>query len=283
MNLSKRAFTHHLGFLGPQGMHWLTSMLRVTKQNEGFNFVVLVSESGSVSFTPTPVPKPGSTRVSVGFLKKGCDLNKPLTEGHLNFRYEVPVRLLNDRACVGKFTCYQIRFKVSDSNRFDEQSCQTLMTGYVGITSRPVLERFKEHERDARKGGGHLLHSVWWQLFDKCQNFHPVLQIAGVATTLDDVYTMEEQLVDEFTLAPKGLNVIRGGHAGIAQLHALALLANRQHTSIEDRDAALVTLETGGGGSRCTHYRKGHFRHLSASDKNVWVRPCWVNAEGAGV
>ena len=54
----------------------------------------------------------------------------------------------------------------------------------------------------------------------------------------DEAMFVEERLVER-TLAPKGLNMIPGGFAGMKYLHRLGLLA-KDRVALEDRDEAIA-------------------------------------------
>lgn len=189
-----------------------------------------------------------------------------------DFRFDVPTLNFTKKGRIN-FWLYNIRFAV-DFERFpiDVTSMLPFRRGYYGITKRDVLQRFAEHDREVRHGRGHILHKAWRGLADSDISHYPVLQIAGTAKTLDEIYAMEERAVAEVSLTPLGLNAIPGGYAGIRMLHKLSLLS-RDRVMPDVRDDALSQLERG---KIATHYRSGHMRHLPGG-RLSWVSPCWVN------
>lgn len=159
----------------------------------------------------------------------------------------------------------------------DENMDSPLCGAYIGITKRNPFLRLREHQQDAAAGRGHLLHKAWNALLRRGQLGIVNFTIVGEYKTLELAYAAEEALVDEHTLAPKGLNAIPGGMKGIRMMHQLRLLHGTSQISVEDRDRALVRLEgPHDRNSPCAHYRTGHFRNLPTG-KLTWVSPCWVN------
>lgn len=172
---------------------------------------------------------------------------------------------------------YKIMFIPEQGDR-TEPSMQAVWNGYYGITSRSPLERFREHQRDAMSGKGHLLHRTWRALMLAQPKSTVVMTIAGHSNTLKGIYGLEERFVYAETLNPKGLNAIPGGEAGLKVMHQLAVLKNGRMIDVEHRDAALVRLDNQQSFSKCTHYRRGHIRKL-ANGRLTWVSPCWINKE----
>lgn len=242
--------------------------------NEGHLFEIVACSDGAVS-TQVRQAEGSNTRVGVSFFSgRMADFTGI---GVPELRVYIPTSFLRS-SHRPKYWLYNIRFFI-DFNVFpvDDQSIMPFRRGYYGVTKRDVFQRFKEHQRDAENGTGHLLHKAWRGLVNEGFQFYPVIQIASFANTLDEIYDAEEHAVETMSLAPKGLNVIPGGHAGIRKLHELRFLDRTGQVKPSDRDKALTELEKSAGGKKAAHYRSGHFRTLFDCRK-VWVSPCWVNA-----
>ena len=135
---------------------------------------------------------------------------------------------------------------MDDAEKQFEDQC------YIGLTSRDWLTRFSEHKRDALTGSNLLFHASLGSAYDGAvvtqRGMGPFEVIrAGVALyselqyvnlSYDEAMQVEEQMVER-TLAPKGLNMIPGGFAGMKHLHKLGFLA-RTRVSLEDRDEAVA-------------------------------------------
>lgn len=236
-----------------------------------------VFNSRTVSFSGDIVPSAGlgiGSTVAIHFYRN----ETPLPE-ELVYRFDINMSVLS--TAPQKYSLYSVKFAM-----FDEQYSSSgrsligdpLSNGYLGITKRHPIVRFQEHRADAYGGKGHILHKTWGGIVKNALEHHVVFRLMGQWKTLDEAYFAEETMVDEFTLSPKGLNAIPGGYAGIRMMHKLRLLGSDRQVSIEDRDRALVRLETESRvhGSPCAHYRSGHFRNLPTG-KITWVRSCWVN------
>lgn len=229
-----------------------------------------------IEVTPDPVfvadmPRPESYFV-VHFYD--CVKNEVGNTGVSALVVSVPLTLLAEKP--RKYFIYRISFKDCKGSVIDNSN--PLRAGYLGITKRNPFTRFKEHQSAARNGEGHLLHKTWRGLIRAGANGTVAFDIMDHYKTIDEAYGAEERLVDDMTLAPKGLNAIPGGMKGIRMMHQLRLLNGTHQVSVADRDAALVRLENQhhDRNSPCAHYRTGHFRNLP-SGKMTWVSPCWVN------
>ena len=263
---------------------WLTTDPDLLKAPQGLSLSCVTDISGAqFKGLVEPQPHPGSTRIQLGVLREGCNVEDfQGNPSDVVFRLDVPLQLLAVGGRPKKYTLYHVRFAI-DGGWIDEVSSSPLRNGYFGITGRSPFARLREHFRDAMSGRGHLLHKTWHGLEANNSTYMPVFQISGFADTLDEIYDYEERAVAELTLAPKGLNVIPGGHAGVRMLHQLRLLDRDTRVSEVERDDALIALEgRHQPGSPCTHYRSGHFRNLGPS-RSTWVRPCWVNLKSEAV
>ena len=208
--------------------------------------------------------------------------NRPLSEidgipyhGDIAVRYEIPIVTLM-QTC-GRFCVYCITFDTDE----EDESFQQLRNGYIGITKRSPVVRFKEHLTKAQKGTGSILHNAWSGLMRIQIPFHPVFRVFDMRPkTLEEVYAREELLVARHSLAPKGLNAIPGGMAGIKMMHELRLLNSANPVSIEQRDRVLAEYmaRSTAGHSKAAHFRSGHVRRLS-DERTTWVRSCWVNLD----
>lgn len=268
-NAIRRWYNHHQGVF--------------TDPVSDYSFVCVVDSVGEhLKIVEDPIYHPGSTRIQLGVLREGADAST--FDGdlrHVAFRFDVPTLLLREKGKPQKYTLYHVRFMV-DSSWIDEISSEPLRRGYIGITGRNPFVRLGEHRRDAMRGAGHLLHKTWRSLEETGHVYVPVFQINAFADTLGEIYEKEELAVEKTTLAPKGLNVIPGGYAGIRMLHQLRLVDGEdRQVGVDDRDAALARLEgRQAPGSPCTHYRSGHIRKISET-RSTWVRACWVNLKAA--
>ena len=219
---------------------------------------------------PEPVEHSGgNTRLSVYFLK-GFSLDQGSIETRqVSVRIDVPWRFVDGHATLERYTLYNIRFALPEG-AVPDNMVRPLFSGYFGITKRHPFERFSEHQRDMRSGGGYALHTAWRALRQCTDQYSPVIQISGTHEDLKGIYALEEEAVAR-TLAPLGLNTIPGGEAGIRMLHQLGL-TNKLKLGVDERDALLAKVESPNG--PCAHYRRGHLRKLAT--KSVWVSPCWV-------
>ena len=251
---------------------WLAEHPDQLRSDWGWSFDIISSNTKGVSrafVEPRPINQ--ASRITILVLRDGTET--PDSNKEVCFRYEVPLTLL--RIPNLSHTLYNVRFSISpNDSRFNETVSLPLRVGYYGITGRNPLVRFREHRRDAENGRGHLLHKTWAALLSNCVDAHPVFQISAKANSLKEIYALEEEAVLG-SLAPKGLNVIPGGEAGIRMLHTLRLLDSDRGVTPHQRDAALVALERG---SAATHYRTGHIRRLSP-ERMTWVSPHWVNLD----
>jgi len=220
--------------------------------------------------------KDGSRRLQIAFCRRVSRLYEGSVvddNGAVYARIDIPIAMIARGAQrLGKFTIYNIRFNLNSAPGLDFGSSEPLRRGYVGITKRSPFEGYKEHEAKARANKGHLLHSAWYAVARAHPQVYPVFQICGHADTLDDAYAAEEKLVAEGTLAPRGLNVIPGGLAGIRELHRLGALAKHAAPSADERDRAVEHLERN---AMAAHYRRAHMRRL-ANERTVFVNGCWV-------
>jgi hypothetical protein len=196
--------------------------------------------------------------------------------GRVSGRIDLPLALIRKGAeRLENYILYHVRFNLDAAHGLEAGSRDPLLRGYFGITRRSPYVRLREHLEKAINNNGSLLHSAWHALREHHSGAHPVFQITGSATTLKEIYEFEEKVVAEHTLAPKGLNAIAGGEAGIRQLYKLGVLAPRSKLpSYEERDAALAEIERTGGTPKA-HYRRAHIRRLDET-RTTFVNGCWV-------
>ncbi len=88
---------------------------------------------------------------------------------------------------------------------------------YIGITKRKWFERLSQHVASARGGSQCLFHR---KLRETKLGGSRVI-MAGLS--YEAAMTLEEELVEESTLYPLGLNMIPGGYAGIRYLGSLGV------------------------------------------------------------
>lgn len=247
---------------------------------DGVSHVIYVTPTSITSRIGAVKMPPGASCVSVWFTNSELPDSpySPFNETAINFRVDIPTMFL--RMKLNKFHIYRIRLHVPEY----EKQCNEdgipdnpLYRGYIGITKRHFYRRFKEHRASAEVGGTSTLYSTWNYMKRNNLTHYPALQFIGSAETLDDAYAAEEHHVALKTLNPLGLNTIPGGKAGIKMLHELRMLGGSSTPSIEDRDRALVKLESNPDrNSPCAHFRSGHMRRLFTG-KLTYVKATFVN------
>lgn len=175
-------------------------------------------------------------------------------------------------------TCwlYQIRFNTEQAIRnglLNEQTFEMLGHGYFGVTRRPFAVRVTEHFLTMKAGEGHLLHTVWRDLEHHKMPHRLIAQLVAHSTSEDEIYALEEQVVAEFTLAPRGLNMIPGGRAGIQFLRRLGIAT----AGFDNRDQLLARAIKAGRAGAAPHYRSAHLREYKLGAYTM-VSGHWVNA-----
>lgn len=193
--------------------------------------------------------------------------------GKFLYDLSLPTVLLTDMA-KPRFSLYRVDFyRGIDHVAALDETFSAFTSGYVGITKRSPIQRFREHMRDVVTGKGYLFHSSWRALLKAVPGVVPSFKIMERADTLDAIYDLEEYYVDKYTLAPKGLNAIPGGKAGFKFLGLSVKKGNLPNPDERDRICEKFTISSE---RKCTHYRIGHVRNLP-SGKKTWISPCWVN------
>ena len=196
------------------------------------------------------------------------------------FRLCIPTRLLLDYETCSIYSLYRIRFDFNpQDDSIDRASMLPFRHGYFGITRRSIWQRFNEHLTKMKCDEGHLLHKSWASLVKNKIEHLTILELGGFASTLEKIYEFEEKVVADISLAPKGLNMIPGGMAGIRELHRLGFSKKVGKLPLHERDAILEKM-TRITSAKCTHFRSGHFRNLSPQRK-TWVSSTWVNLKAA--
>lgn len=192
----------------------------------------------------------------------------------------LPLALLLDpdlpKKPMGTSWLYQVRFNTAEAlaaGTIDQPFADTLGRGYIGVTARPFVKRMIEHFSDMKAGQGHLLHATWRGLRENAIPHTTIAQISGWSLDEDEIYAMEEAMVEPNTLAPKGLNMIPGGRSGIAMLSGMGLAA-----TMETRDRALgeaIRRKVAG----LPFFRRPHIREYKPG-KFTNVSGCWVRPGG---
>ena len=200
-------------------------------------------------------------------------------EGEGDFVYLSPVVGPGQRSSVirvpmvlgdGKWIVYWHRF-INVDPAAPQALADQLSAGYIGITKRGFAVRWNEHIATAYSGGGFALHRAINACLVNDWRYSAISTIVSRSDTLPVAYAREEELVARYTLAPRGLNVIPGGYAGLRFLVERGLSNNRR-LSPEQRDTILTDVERRGPEA---HYRQGHVRRLAA--RTTWVKACFVN------
>lgn len=88
---------------------------------------------------------------------------------------------------------------------------------YLGITMQGWHKRLNQHLSEVRTGSPYVFH----QALSRHQDKRFVHKVIVHNVSYETVMELEEQLVDEISLYPKGLNMIPGGFAGIRYLGSL--------------------------------------------------------------
>jgi hypothetical protein len=105
---------------------------------------------------------------------------------------------------------------------------------YIGVTKRGWRHRYREHQRAALNGSRYRFHEALRKAMsaDKASFTHIV-----EATTDNEEQAMaiEEKLVADLSLYPKGLNMIPGGRAGIAYLAKIGAISRGERVSPDGR------------------------------------------------
>lgn len=105
---------------------------------------------------------------------------------------------------------------------------------YVGLTKRPWFKRFSQHVSSAKAGSTYLFHRAIRE-----HHASPALhQIFFTELSQDGAFRFEEELVDAFSLYPKGLNMIPGGLAGLRYLASIG----RDAKDAKERDGIVEDL-----------------------------------------
>lgn len=105
---------------------------------------------------------------------------------------------------------------------------------YVGITKQRWQDRLGQHVSAARNGSKLVFHDAIRRNADADKVHRLIVLGCSYEAALDE----EERFVDEFTLYPRGLNMIPGGKAGFAYLASLGF----RPTGAQERDACLERL-----------------------------------------
>lgn len=278
-----RTYNH---FFGDLGNRLFGAMVKIQSDDRLLTHDVhffLNPSSGALwgpSITPSVIPDPNPTlRLHIGgkFPDDGSTNDWEWQNGDFSYL----VRLCDLLNSPPKYCVYRLRFEGrydADNDPIAHPSFDPIRLGYVGMTGQRPLDRFRQHMAKASRGEGYALHRAWSALLRAEIGVVPSFQICAVAKTKSECFDVEEQAVDELgSLIPNGLNVIRGGMAGVRELWKLGALSVRGPLTVGSRDAALEALED----SRnpvSAHYRSGHIRRLPHGKQKqfTWVNPCWV-------
>ena len=109
---------------------------------------------------------------------------------------------------------------------------------YAGITKRSWLERLDEHLYEMRTGSRRLFHQAWRDSLS-LQNIMYGSELIDINANYDIAMSWEEWFVDEFTLTPKGLNMIPGGLKGLQFLYEHRV-TDRVNISLDEREHAIA-------------------------------------------
>lgn len=258
-------------------------MREIIESEQGyiFGFTICLTTGKGHAHEPETTAD-GSKTVSVDYVVNAYSTGEFSTEtSYCAYRTYVKLDWLTKEP--PKYVLYQAWFRLFADDRKDP-SMQPFLAGYHGITGRSPVKRIREHYATSIKGEGHLFHRAWEYVRQSRSGYYAqlvVFNFADCANTLDEIYTLEEAAVARSTLAPKGLNAIPGGHAGIREMWRLGLMSRDKKTP-EERDAAMADLEQGRG-PVSVHYRRGHVRNLPASSKKTttWVTACVVGLKAS--
>ena len=137
---------------------------------------------------------------------------------------------------------------------------------YVGITKQGWQTRYNQHLRDAASGSPYLFHEA---LRDS-NNFDLVEhEVYSAGLSYEQAMDVEEHLVEQISLYPKGLNMIPGGYAGLRYLGKMNAL--RPGETGEQRDRAISDAMRGR-----TDERKGGTSNSLIAEH--WNNPVYASA-----
>jgi hypothetical protein len=108
---------------------------------------------------------------------------------------------------------------------------------YAGITKRNWLTRLAEHLAEMNRDSKKLFHAEWRRSLGLSQVSYGS-ELLDFNLSEEQAFSWEEWFVDEFTLHPKGLNMIPGGKKGLQYLYRLRLIGST-NISPDARDRAL--------------------------------------------
>ena len=127
-------------------------------------------------------------------------------------------------------------------------------SSYIGLTGRGWVRRNQEHMTDAIRGSHYRCH----QALRNYTTSDSYLLAAGLSK--DEANDLEEKWVDEYTLFPRGLNMIPGGLKGIKYLQSQGIKTRKGHTS--ERNPQLVN----------QHYEVCR----TTGKRNIFEPPVWA-------
>ena len=211
----------------------------------------------------------GSQRIIMHFRIK-------TTKGH-EFDYKIPLQSLlkgwgranNDyQIYVHTLTYGKI---VDHENRRDANGNNIKEISYVGITGRNWLQRLDEHNAKVRKGIGYLFHQAMNDSLSKSDMVYSH-ELFDLNLSFDDAMNIEELLVDAWSLAPRGFNLIPGGFRGRREFGKRRAIKNteneisgQEYLDIRDEATAkLVEKELKKGNSNL------HLTDWWTDDDNYW-------------
>lgn len=151
---------------------------------------------------------PGKIEVRHKFEEPDCAI-PTFTLMHIDargFNIKAPLwPLLTDDNLDGSYTVYEHQIA-------DYSGVEAKYRSYVGITKCGWAARWRQHVCSANNGSPYLFHDAIRQMHPRCVMRHSV---HGCGLSYEAAMKLEEEIVAELSLFPRGLNMIPGGFAGI--------------------------------------------------------------------
>lgn len=158
----------------------------------------------------------------------------------------LPLLLMDKKFEATKQHCVYMHTIETDTSDEDRESRGLGLTDsaltYAGITKQGPIKRFKAHLSAARTGrNAYIFHQALRDTFGEDAKKVLVTSIVGFGLSFEEAMNLEEEIVDEMTLYPRGLNMIPGGFAGLKYLSSRGVKANGRMLA-ETRDNMIAKL-----------------------------------------
>ena len=198
-----------------------------------------------------------------------------LKRGH-EFDYKIPLQCLikgwgraNNGYQVYVHTLTFGHASIAENDkRLDKNGNRIKELSYVGITGRNWLQRLDEHIAKVRNGAGYMYHQAMRDSLTNNEMAY-IYELLDLNLTFEDAMNIEELLVDAWSLAPKGFNLIPGGFRGWQELNKRRLVKDNVtkldgQEVLDLRDEAAVKLVE---------------RELKKGNSKLYLTDWWSNDE----